>query len=72
MALSEHTALIRRIERQAERVAAAEHALRVTIREARWNAPDHDTSLTWAEIADALGVSKQAAWEKYSQDPLWQ
>lgn len=41
---------------------ALEKVMRQTIRKAR------DTRHSWTEIGDALGVTKQAAWERFSGD----
>lgn len=37
----------------------ADDLLRLTVREA------HDAGATWGEIGEVLGVTKQAAWERF-------
>ncbi len=50
---------LRRIIRARDGVAAAEHELREAVRDAR------EAGDSWAIIAAGLGVSRQAAWERF-------
>lgn len=48
-----------------ELVAASERLLALEVELAR------SFGVTWDEIADALGVSRQAAWERFAKQPRW-
>lgn len=55
------------LEKVAARVgklAAAQDALKQAVRHAR------SDGHTWQEIGEALGVSRQAAWERYGYEPI--
>jgi len=41
-----------------------------TLAELVYEAREHEEPLTWQEIAEALGCSKQAAWERYTHARL--
>jgi len=48
-----------------ELAAAAERLLALEIELAR------SFGVTWDDIADALGISRQAAWERFAKHPRW-
>lgn len=48
-----------------ELAAAAERLLALEVELSR------SFGVTWAEIADSLGVSRQAAWERFSKQSRW-
>lgn len=45
-----------------ERLTDAEKNLRHTVLQV------HDEGCTWAEIGEALGTTRQAAWERFARD----
>lgn len=53
------------IFRACEFAAAAERLLALEVELAR------SFGITWDEIADALGVSRQAAWERFAKQSRW-
>jgi hypothetical protein len=56
-------ARLRQVREAADAVPAAVQSLREAVEAAR------STGATWTEIAAALGVTRQAAWERFATDP---
>lgn len=64
--MTELDRLLRRIATHERRRALASTALIGTVRQAR------AAGATWQQIADALGMSRQAAWERFGPAaPRW-
>lgn len=52
-----------KLHRLAQAIEDQQDALYDLVKEAREN----EDALTWQEIADALGITRQAAWERFTQ-----
>jgi hypothetical protein len=61
-AVEDRSALLREVREAADAVPAAVQTLHDAVEAAR------SAGATWTEIAGALGVSRQAAWERFAKN----